>query len=38
MAEKNEKATGRARKTAAKKATAPAVAENAEKTAASASV
>lgn len=38
MAEKNEKATGRAKKTAAKKATAPAVAENAEKTAASASV
>ena len=38
MAEKNEKATGRARKTAAKKATAPAVAENAEKTVASASV
>lgn len=38
MAEKNEKATGRARKTAAKKATAPAVAENAEKTAAPASV
>lgn len=38
MAEKNEKATGRARKTAAKKATAPAVAENAVKTAASASV
>lgn len=38
MAEKNEKATGRARKTAAKKATAPAAAENAEKTAASASV
>lgn len=38
MAEKNEKATGRPRKTAAKKATAPAVAENAEKTAASASV
>ena len=38
MAEKNEKATGRARKTAAKKATAPAVAENAEKSAASASV
>lgn len=38
MAEKNEKATGRARKTAAKKATAPAVAVNAEKTAAPASV
>ncbi len=38
MAEKNEKATGRARKTAAKKATAPAVAENAEKTAAPAAI
>ena len=38
MAEKNEKATVGTKKTAAKSATAPAVAENAEKTAASASV
>ncbi len=38
MAEKNEKATVGTKKTAAKRATAPAVAENAEKTAASASV